>query len=76
MRIIIEKAENNYSAYSPDLLGCVATGDTIEKTNANMMIAIRMHIEKEDIQDALEMEKMIYEKGFEGLKKYNEIQTG
>ena len=70
MRIIIEKAENNYSAYSPDLPGCVATGDTIEETNANMRIAIRMHIEEEDIQDALEMEKMIDEKGFEGLKKY------
>ena len=30
--IIIEKAENNYSAYSPDLPGCVATGASVEET--------------------------------------------
>ena len=30
--IVIEKAENNYAAYVPDLLGCVATGKTIEET--------------------------------------------
>ncbi len=43
--IVIEETENNYSAYSPDLPGCVATGDTIEETKDNMVSAIRMHIE-------------------------------
>ena len=35
----------HYSAYSPDLPGCVATGDTREAAEANMQEAIRMHIE-------------------------------
>ena len=30
--IVVEKAENNYSAYVPDLPGCIATGATIEET--------------------------------------------
>ena len=36
---------NNYSAYSPGLPGCVATGKTIEETTANMREAVQMHIE-------------------------------
>jgi predicted RNase H-like HicB family nuclease len=43
--IVIEKAENNYSAYSPDLPGCIATGATREETEKNMHEAIRIHIE-------------------------------
>ncbi len=43
--VIIEKAENNYSAYSPDLPGCVATGKTREEVEQNMRAAIEMHIE-------------------------------
>ena len=43
--IVIEDAGGNYSAYSPDLPGCVATGKTIEETRANMREAILMHIE-------------------------------
>lgn len=42
---IVERTETNYSAYSPDLPGCVATGDTIEETMDNMVSAIRMHLE-------------------------------
>ncbi|MBI5217264.1 MAG: type II toxin-antitoxin system HicB family antitoxin [Ignavibacteriae bacterium] len=44
-RIVIEKAENNFSAYSPDLPGCVATGTTREETEKNMHEAIQLHIE-------------------------------
>ena len=43
--IVIEKATGNYSAYSPDLPGCVTTGNTIEETRQNMAEAIRVHIE-------------------------------
>jgi predicted RNase H-like HicB family nuclease len=43
--VIIEKANGNYSAYSPDLPGCVATGITIEKTLIRMKGAIQFHIE-------------------------------
>ena len=42
--IVIEKANNNYSAYSPDLPGCVATGSTREEVEKNMHEAIEMHI--------------------------------
>ena len=48
--IVIERANGNYSAYSPDLPGCVATGATREETEQNMQAAIEMHIQgmKED----------------------------
>jgi predicted RNase H-like HicB family nuclease len=43
--IVIEKANNNYSAYSPDLSGCVATGATREEAEKNMYEAIEMHVQ-------------------------------
>ena len=43
--VVIEKGENNYSAYSPDLPGCVATGSTQEETIENMKQAIQFHLE-------------------------------
>ncbi len=43
--IVVEKAENNYSAYVPDLPGCVATGSTVEETEREMREAIEFHIE-------------------------------
>lgn len=42
--IVIEKGERNYSAFSPDVLGCVATGKTIEKTVEEMKAALRLHL--------------------------------
>lgn len=42
--IVIEKAKSNYSAYSPDLPGCIATGGTIEETEKNIYEAIKIHI--------------------------------
>ncbi|MCX6339262.1 MAG: type II toxin-antitoxin system HicB family antitoxin [Candidatus Aureabacteria bacterium] len=42
--VVIEKAAKNYSAYSPDLPGCVATGKTVEEVERNMHEAIEMHI--------------------------------
>jgi len=43
--IVVEKTETGFSAYSPDLLGCVATGATEEETEANMKEAIEFHVE-------------------------------
>lgn len=43
--VIIEKAENNFSAYSPDLPGCVATGSTRDEVEERMREAIHMHID-------------------------------
>jgi predicted RNase H-like HicB family nuclease len=42
--IVIEKADGNYSAYSPDLPGCVATGKTRDQATRNMYEAIDMHV--------------------------------
>ena len=43
--IIIEKANANFSAYSPDLPGCIATGKTQEEVTRNMHDAIEMHLQ-------------------------------
>ena len=48
--IVIEKADGNYSAYVPDLPGCVATGETVAIVETEIRDAIRFHIDglKED----------------------------
>lgn len=43
--VVIEKAGVNYSAYVPDLPGCVATGGTVEDTENEIREAIRFHID-------------------------------
>ena len=42
--IVIEKAGENYSAYVPDLPGCIATGATIQETEQKIREAITFHI--------------------------------
>ncbi len=43
--VVIERAEANYSAYVPDLPGCVATGATIEEVEAEIREAIQFHVD-------------------------------
>jgi predicted RNase H-like HicB family nuclease len=43
--IVIENAGSNFSAYAPDLPGCIATGATIEETERMMREAIEFHLE-------------------------------
>jgi len=43
--VVIEKADGNYSAYVPDLPGCVAAGDTVAAVEAEIRDAIRFHID-------------------------------
>ncbi|MDQ6659690.1 MAG: type II toxin-antitoxin system HicB family antitoxin [Chloroflexota bacterium] len=43
--VIIEKGNESYGAYSPDLPGCVAVGDTREEVEQNMREAIVMHLQ-------------------------------
>jgi len=43
--VVIERANGNYSAYVPDLPGCVATGDTVEEVEREIQEAIRFHLE-------------------------------
>ena len=43
--IVIEKGERNYSAYVPDLPGCVSVGDSLEDVKAEIREAIEFHLE-------------------------------
>ena len=43
--IVIEKANGNYSAYVPDLPGCVATGESVPAVEQEIRTAIRFHID-------------------------------
>jgi predicted RNase H-like HicB family nuclease len=42
--MIIEKGEKNYSAYLPDLPGCVTTGKTLEEVKERMRRAVELHL--------------------------------
>ena len=48
--VVSERADSNYSAYVPDLQGCIATGSTIEEVEREIREAIEFHLEvlKED----------------------------
>jgi predicted RNase H-like HicB family nuclease len=68
--IIIEKAENNYAAFSPDVPGCVATGATVEETLAEMKSALEFHLEGLDhvpgargLRYYIESGELLYEDG-------------
>jgi predicted RNase H-like HicB family nuclease len=43
--VVIERAESNYSAYVPDLPGCIATGVTVEETEKEIREAIAFHLD-------------------------------
>lgn len=43
--VVIEKAQNNYSAYLPHVPGCVSTGNTIDATLRNIKEALEFHLE-------------------------------
>ena len=56
--IVLEKTTTNYSAYVPDLPGCIATGLTVEETENEIKAAIAFHIEGL-IEDGLEIPKPV-----------------
>ena len=43
--VVYEHSKNNWSAYSPDVPGCMATGKTREETERNFKEALAFHIE-------------------------------
>jgi predicted RNase H-like HicB family nuclease len=43
--VVIERAGENYSAYVPDLPGCIATGATVAEVEREIRAAIRFHVE-------------------------------
>jgi len=42
--IVLEKSDTGFSAYSPDIVGCIATGDTLEATTKLMQSALVLHL--------------------------------
>jgi len=54
--VVIEKTQTGYSSYSPDVLGCVSTGATLEEINQNMQEALEFHIDGL-IEEGLEVPK-------------------
>jgi len=54
--VVIEKTQTGYSAYSPDVLGCVSTGATLQEVNQNMQKALEFHIDGL-IEEGLEIPK-------------------
>lgn len=42
--MIIEEGERNYSAYLPDLPGCIATGKSVEEVKQRMSEAVAIHL--------------------------------
>lgn len=61
--VVIEKTENNYSAYVPDLPGCVAIGSTVEETESQIREAIEFHLEGLR-QDGIPIPSLIVNKGY------------
>ena len=59
--VVIEKSKSNYSAYVPDLPGCIATGSTIEETEASIREAIAFHLDglREDRQSIPEPTSLV-----------------
>ena len=49
--VIFEEIDGGFSAYSPDLPGCVATGSTHEEVEKNMLEAIQFHLEGMKIEN-------------------------
>ncbi|GAB6267549.1 MAG: type II toxin-antitoxin system HicB family antitoxin [Smithella sp.] len=43
--VIFEKTKTGFSAYAPDLPGCIATGRTKNETERNIFDAIQLHLE-------------------------------
>ncbi|MCU0427861.1 MAG: type II toxin-antitoxin system HicB family antitoxin [Candidatus Kapabacteria bacterium] len=74
--VIVEKAPNNFGAFSPDVLGCVSSGVSVEETLAEFREALRAHFEMmiesgEDIPEARAAEYHVATYRNEGIELYN-----
>jgi len=71
--VILEKSEDNYSAYIPALDGCIATGDTLDQVKKQIQEALEFHLEgmKEeglDIPEEFQNKyNLVYQIDFESL---------
>ncbi len=74
--VIIEKAPNNYGAFSPDVLGCVSSGNTVEETLKEFREALQTHFEMmlesgENIPEPHAAEEHVAAYRTEGVELYN-----
>ncbi|MFH1147392.1 MAG: type II toxin-antitoxin system HicB family antitoxin [Pseudomonadota bacterium] len=60
--IVIEKTDDNYTAHSPDLPGCVAAGTTREEVEHNMREAIQLHVQSL-LEDNLPVPDLLFTDG-------------
>jgi predicted RNase H-like HicB family nuclease len=72
---IIEKAPNNYGAFSPDVLGCVSSGNTVEETIVCFREALQAHFEMmlesgEEIPEPRPVEEHVRTYHNEGVELY------
>jgi predicted RNase H-like HicB family nuclease len=63
---IIEKSANNYSAYVPDLPGCIATGSTLDEVFCQLQAAISFHLEGLQLQGLTIPEPTTFGEDIEG----------
>jgi len=83
--VIIEKAPNNYSDFSPDVLGCISVGDTLEEMRLMIREALEFHLEGmlldghpipeptariETLEAAGQEYVVVYEKGLKNYAAY------
>lgn len=68
--VIFEKTETGYSAYAPDLPGCVAAGTTVEETEELMRGAIEMHLDKAQERLCLFCEHFYLDTGCRDYSEY------
>ena len=83
--VIIEKSPNNYSAFSPDVLGCISVGDTLEEMRLMIREALEFHLEGmlldghpipeptariETLEAAGQEYVVVYEKGLKNYAAY------
>lgn len=66
--VIIEKTDNNYSAYMPDIPGCVATGKTQEKAHKELVKVFKMHLKGME-EDGLSIPKPVAEAEYINLSR-------
>jgi len=70
--VVIERTDSGYSAYSPDVPGCITVGETIEETVANMHSAIELHLEMM-LSDG---DAIPRPRGIKGIEEAEELSEG
>lgn len=71
--VVLEKSETGFSAFSPDVPGCITVGDTVENTIVNMREAIELYLEAAEDEQSLPARRSVEQHIQNGLLKKGEI---